>query len=134
MLFLLDAGALINSVSFSFEKGNQYITTPYVDVELKDFKSKLLAQQAIEQGLLSIEAPKQEFLIKANEKLAETNSRISKTDVSVFALALQLKSENKKFTVITDDYSIQNALLKEKINFEDVLRGKIKRPIAFKKK
>jgi rRNA maturation endonuclease Nob1 len=133
LLILIDAGALINSAAFEFVKSNKYLTTALVDSEIKDFKSRLLVQQAIDSGRLSIEAPKNEFLIKANEKLAETNSRISKADISVFALALQLKSEKKKFTVLTDDYSVQNALLREKIKFEGIIRGEIKKPVSFRK-
>jgi len=45
-----------------------------------------------------------------------------------------LKHAKKKFMVLTDDYSVQNALLGEKINFEDILRGKIKKHVTFRKK
>ena len=133
LLILIDAGALLNSSAFQFLKKNKYITTALVDSEIKDFKSRLLVQQAIDAGLLSIENPEKEFLLKANEKLVETNSRISNADISVFALALRLKSEKKKFTVLTDDYSVQNELLREKIKFEGILRGEIKKSVSFRK-
>ena len=134
LLLLIDAGAVINSASFSFDKGKQYVTTPLVDSEFRDFKARLLVQQASDEGLLSIAEPKKEFVKKAEKKLLETNSKVSNADISVFALALQLKHAKKKFMVLTDDYSVQNALLGEKINFEDILRGKIKKHVTFRKK
>ena len=134
LLFVIDAGALIKSTSFVFEKENGYLITSDVDAEIKDLKNRLILQQGIDEGLVSIPKLKPEFVKKAEEKMRSINSRVSKADISVLAIALQLKSEKKPFTVITDDYSIQNLLLKEKIRFESVIRGKIKKTVFFRKK
>ena len=134
MLFVIDAAALLNSSSFVFEKQNTYLITPEVDVEIKDLKNRILLQQGIDAGLVSISEAKEKFSEDARKKLAAINSKVSSADVSVLALSLQLKSGKKRFVVITDDYSVQNLLIKEKIKFEGVIRGGIKKPRTFAKK
>ena len=134
LLFVIDAAALLNSSSLVFEKQNTYLITPEVDAEIKDMKNRILLQQGIDAGLVSISEANEKFSEAARKKLVAINSKVSSADVSVLALSLQLKSEKKQFVVITDDYSVQNLLMKEKIKFEGVIRGGIKKTRVFGKK
>src|SRR3990167_6595280 len=132
LLFILDAGALINASSPSFPEGDKYATTPDVDAEIKDMGGRILVQQEITAGRLRIMQPDKKFIMQARESASALNSRLSPADISVVALAFQLKAEKKKFTVITDDYSVQNILLKECMDFDGVIRGKIKKVRSFR--
>jgi UPF0271 protein len=133
MLFLLDSSAVLNDFSFQFKEEHSYITTPLALDELRDLRSRHLALNALQNGLLKIIEPGAESLKLVEKAVAEKGfSRLSKTDVSLLALAIDLKEQKKKFKLITDDYSIQNFCKLLKIPFESVIRGRIKETIAFK--
>ncbi|MBC7100553.1 NOB1 family endonuclease [Methanothermobacter tenebrarum] len=117
---ILDSSAFIGGYTPSDEKN---YTTPEVTEELKDLKSRILLEKSLEEGKLKIINPKKEYIEKT-EKLAEKSGdilRLSKTDKKIIALTLQLKNENKKVMMITDDYSIQNIMKIIKIPFKSVI-------------
>ncbi|MCR4335690.1 MAG: PIN domain-containing protein [archaeon] len=132
MIYILDSPALLNDENFSFENGNKYFITSNVFNELKDFRSKSLAENAENQGLLTIQDPCPLSVQITNQKCAESGTKISDTDISVIALAIEFRERKTKFVVITDDYSIQNILKKLKINFRGVIQGEIKKHRSFK--
>ncbi|MEM4663061.1 MAG: PIN domain-containing protein [Candidatus Diapherotrites archaeon] len=134
MLYVLDASALINNPFFSFSKRNKYACTLEVLEELRSFEVKALAENALKMNLLRVYKPKHKYK-KGAEKLAKKYGfeRLSKADLSIIALALQLKKERKRFVVITDDYSIQNFLAMRKINYWAPVQGTIKEVISFEK-
>jgi rRNA maturation endonuclease Nob1 len=132
MLFLLDSSAVLNDFSFQFKEEHSYITTPLAFDELRDLRSRHLALNALQNGLLKIKEPGAESIKLVEKKVAEKGfSRLSKTDISLLALGLDLKKEKKKFRLVSDDYSIQNFCKLFKIPFESVIRGRIKETIAF---
>ena len=132
-LFLLDSSAVLNDFNFSFGKESEYATTPEIISEFRDLRSRALVDSALQQGIVSILSPAQEntdFILK----LAAEHGfqRLSRQDISLLSLAVQFKNHKKRFTVITDDYSIQNFCKLLKINFEGVLHEKIKKVISYK--
>jgi len=132
MLFLLDSSAVLNDFSFQFKEEHSYITTPLAFDELRDLRSRHLALNALQNGLLKIKEPGNESIKLVEKAVAEKGfSRLSKTDISLLALAIDLKGEKKKFRLVSDDYSIQNFCKLLKIPFESVIRGKIKETISF---
>ncbi len=132
MLFILDSSAVLNDFSFQFKEEHSYITTPFAFDELRDLRSRNLAENALQNGLLKIREPSAESIKLVEKKVAEKGfSRLSKTDISLLALGLDLKAGKKKFRLITDDYSIQNFCKLLKIPFESVIRGRIKETISF---
>jgi len=132
MLYVLDSSALINNPQFSFEKGMRYACTLEVLEELKSLEVKALAENALKQKLLRVYKPKHKYLKRA-QTIAIRNGfrRISKADLSVLALAFQLKEQRRRFVVITDDYSIQNFLEMYKIKFWPAIQGRISETIYF---
>ncbi len=132
MIYILDSPALLNDENFSFEKGNKYFVTSMVFDELKDFRSKSLAENAQSQELLTVQDPCPLSIQITNQKCAESGTEISDTDISVIALAIEFRERNEKFVVITDDYSVQNILKKLKIKFKGVIQGEIKKHRSFK--
>ena len=107
---ILDSSALINAPVLSFDE--PLITTEKAFKELKSMEARHLANNAIVQGNLKIMEPEKEFLEKINETIEEKGfkGKLSETDKSILALALQMKKQKQSIEVITDDYSIQNFL------------------------
>jgi len=132
MIYILDSPALLNDENFSFEKENKYFITSLVFDELKDFRSKSLAENAQNRELLIVQDPCPLSIQNTNKKCAESGTEISDADISVIALAIEFRERNEKFIVITDDYSVQNILKKLKIKFQGVIQGEIKKYRSFK--
>ena len=132
MLYLIDSSAVLNDFGFEFVPGHKYITTQLAVGEFRDLRSRHLMENALRQKLLSIEEPCKESLKSINETTSKKGfSKLSKTDLSILALAIDLKKQGKKFTLITDDYSIQNFAKILEIPFESAMRGEIGKTIAF---
>ncbi|HLC79430.1 MAG TPA: hypothetical protein VJG83_03285 [archaeon] len=134
MIYLLDAAALLNDESFSFNIKDKYYTTSQVFDEWKDFRSKSLAQNAFSTGSLIIQDPCQLSIQKTFEKSGQSNTVLSDPDISIVALAAEFKERGEKFIVITDDYSVQNVLKKINVKFIGVAQGEIKKHRDFSKK
>ena len=134
MLYVLDASAVLNDFSFSFSPEHSYVVTSEVMDELRDLRSKQLAENALHTGLLRIVSPGEKHSAEAKSLAEEHGFSLSKADLSVLALAMQFKGEGKEFEVVTDDYSLQNFLKMLKIPFSAVIQGEIKRVLSFRKK
>ena len=109
LFYILDASAFING----FEQKSQFnFTVSEITDEVKDLKSKILLDQAIEEGKIIIKEPKEEFIKELNEIISKSGDdlRLSEADKKLLALALDLKEENENIKVLTDDYSMQNVL------------------------
>lgn len=129
---VLDSPRILNDFSFSFrEKG--YYTTNKVIQELIDFRSRLIADQGIQQSFLTIRDPAKSTVQEVIAKSKKINSVLSETDYSVIALALELKREGLNAVIETDDYSLQNLALHLRIEFSPVEREGIKEKKSFKK-
>jgi len=134
MITLIDAAAVLNSLGFSFSEEGNFLTVPEVADEFRDVRSRHLVQNALENGLLKLEQPSDASISKIKALASEHGfSRLSNADVSLLALALDLKVKSKKFLLITDDYSVQNFAKLLGIEFDSVIHGKIEKTISFKK-
>ncbi|MDO5848857.1 MAG: type II toxin-antitoxin system VapC family toxin [Methanobrevibacter sp.] len=130
--YILDASAFING--FPLDTNNNH-TTSEIACEIKDFKSKLIMDNAIEDGKLDIKEPKDEFMDEVERIIAESgdNLRLSLQDKTVIALALEFSGEGGNVKVITDDYTIQNTLKIMNIPFSSILTNGIKEVYNWKK-
>ena len=125
LYYVLDASAFING----FEpKGQFNFTVSLITDEVKDLKSKILLDQAIEEGKIIIKEPKEEFIKELNETISKSGDdlRLSEADKKLLALALDLKSENENIKVLTDDYSMQNVLRILQIPYGSIITEGIK--------
>jgi UPF0271 protein len=125
LYYVLDASAFING----FEpKGQFNFTVSLITDEVKDLKSKILLDQAIEEGKIIIKEPKDEFIKELNETISKSGDdlRLSEADKKLLALALDLKSENENIKVLTDDYSMQNVLKIIDIPYDSIITEGIK--------
>ncbi len=84
---------------------------------------------AIESGKTIILQPQEQFfqqVLEASKDLGDMRY-LSKADMQVLALALELKSEGKTPVVVTDDYSMQNVANKIEIEFTALMTFGIKK-------
>lgn len=118
--YILDASAFING--FILDTNYNYTTAEVVS-EIRDFKSKLVLDIAINDGKLSIVQPGDEFLGEVQSVISESGDvlRLSQQDISIIALALDFSSHGRSVMVISDDYTIQNTLKILDIPFSSIL-------------
>ncbi|MGZ7043463.1 MAG: ribonuclease VapC [Methanobacterium sp.] len=118
--YVLDASAIIGGF---YSKSNSNFTTSEVILEIKDLKSSLLIQSAMENGNLQLEEPDKEDIQKTNKIIESSGDilRLSETDKNIIALALKLKRTGYNPIVVTDDYSMQNSLKIINLPFMSVL-------------
>jgi len=124
-IYVLDASAIIGGF---YSKSNANFTTSEVILEIKDLKSSLLLQSALEDGLIIVEEPENEDIMKINEIIEKSGDilRLSEVDQNLIALALKLKRKGYDPIVVTDDYSMQNTLKTINIPYRSILTEGIK--------
>jgi len=101
---VLDATSFYSGIPFSSQE--QSFTTPLVFEEIKHIKKSHDAVQALlDLGRLKIIEPEQENTNLVLEKAKNTGdfSELSKEDISVIALCVQLNGE-----LVTDDFTVSN--------------------------
>ncbi len=126
MTLVLDSAAFINDSVFS--RDEDCFTVQEVIDELKDFKSKQLAEAAVASGKLKISFVNPVSL-KIVENIADevgSLEHLSEADLKVVALAVQLNAK-----VVSDDFTVQNLCAHIGLPYEGVLRGEIKKKKFF---
>ncbi|MDD5163074.1 MAG: hypothetical protein PHD95_02585 [Candidatus ainarchaeum sp.] len=132
-VLLLDSSAVLNDFNFSFKEEFAYATTSEIVWEIKDLRSKSLLESALQRQLISVFDPKPETVGWVARKTMQSGfQRLSSADLSIIALAVEFREMPEAFTVVTDDYSIQNFCLLLEIPFEPIIQGKISKTISFR--
>lgn len=128
MAAVLDAAAFINAEAL--EREGECYTVRDVLEELKDFKSRSLAEAAIGEGKLKVLEPeKGDFeLVRKKAEFVGSLDVLSLADLKILALALGLKAK-----IVTDDFTVQNLAAHLGMEYEGVMRGKIKRKKTFRR-
>ena len=132
-VFVLDTAVFLNAGTVP-DRGLLY-TTPDVDLEVKNADSKAIFDNAIQTRGLRIEKSSVQSLKEVDSlRIKIRDTKLSQTDCGVIALAMDLAGKKMNPTVLTDDYSIQNACRHARIMCEGVIMGTIKRKKQFAKK
>jgi UPF0271 protein len=124
-IYILDASAIIGGF---YSKSYANFTTSGAISEIKDLKSELLLQSAIEDRHVNIKEPDDEDITEIDEIIESSGDilRLSDVDKSIVALALKFKKKCFDPIVVTDDYSMQNTLKIIGIHYRSVLTKGIK--------
>lgn len=126
LYYVLDASAFING----FEPKSRYnFTVPEITDEVMDLKSKILLNQAIDEGKIIIKEPSPDSVQELNGTISESGDdlRLSDADKKLLALALDLLNDkNANVKVLTDDYSMQNVLKILDIPYDSIITEGIK--------
>ena len=130
--YILDASAFING--FKIISSNNF-TVPEISAEIKDFKSKLNFDMAIEDGKLSIQDVPSEYISSVNDIISGSGDilRLSLPDKKLISLAYMLHEKGRNVKVISDDYTIQNTLKIMNIPYSGVITEGIKGIYNWKK-
>lgn len=122
-VYVLDASAIIGGF---ISKKDNFVTASVVN-EIKDLKSKISLETAIEDGSIKIIEPDAFDLQKVGKVIKESGDilRLSGVDIKLVALGYKLKRESLNPTVVTDDYSMQNVLKIIGIPYRSVLTNGI---------
>ena len=122
MINVLDSSAFM--FGFSFSSSSVAYTTEEVVHEVG--RNRFLRTKIdiyVLQGTLKIMSPPSEYLSKISLATADSSDLkvLSRTDLSIIALALYLKENmNEELTLITDDYSLQNIAYTLGIKFKSM--------------
>ena len=130
--YVLDASAFING--FKIISSNNF-TVPEISAEIKDFKSKLNFDMAIEDGKLSIQDVPSEYISSVYDIISDSGDilRLSLPDKKLISLAYMLHEQGENVKVISDDYTIQNTLKIMNIPYSGVITEGIKGIYNWKK-
>ncbi len=107
---VLDTSAFIGGLD-PFTIREEQVIPPNVEEEVKrNSLRQLRLATAIESGRIKINSPSKHFLDKIQEQATKLGdaSFLSKTDMEVLALALEIKERGDYPEIVTDDFSIQN--------------------------
>ncbi len=116
---VLDTSAFLAGFD-PFSVSEDQATVPSVEEEIRtNSMTWVRFKTAVENGKLRVKAPAEEFWnrVKASATTVGDSYYLSKTDLQILALALELKAAGYKPQILTDDYSIQNVATKMGIEF-----------------
>jgi len=118
-VYVLDASGIIGGFISSKHKN---ITINGVLSEIKDLKSQISLQSALDEGKIMVKEPDNDSVKQVKSAIHNSGDilRLSEVDISLVALAVTLL-KNYHPTVVTDDYSIQNILKILKIPYQGVM-------------
>lgn len=128
-VIVLDTSAFLAGFD-PFSLSVEQVTVPAVEEEIK--RNLIICTRfrtAIENGKLEVKAPRPEFLSGAKifaSKLGDSYL-LSKADIQLLALCLELKAEGYTPQIVTDDYSIQNVATQMGVGFSALATFGIKR-------
>lgn len=109
-VYVLDTSTLLAGIQLMLE-GRMYVTSKVVG-EVIDSENRSKLELAINLGRVEVVEPSDRYIKLARRaalKLGE-HASLSDADISVAALALELKDKGYKVIVLTDDYALQNLL------------------------
>lgn len=106
-VLVLDTSAVIAGVAPGLVDAEQVTVQDVLD-EARDLCSKLELETAVSAGKISVLEPSREALMEVGKKVGQTGDRVSKTDMKLLAVSLDLRRNGDEPELMTDDYAIQN--------------------------
>lgn len=117
-IYILDTSAILSGKPINLDDG-EILTTTGVSKEISPGGKDYFLFQVLLEKKLNIHSPSKDSIKKVNTISLETgdSTRLSDVDKEILALALDVKKQDKKPVIITDDYSIQNIAYTLKLDF-----------------
>lgn len=127
---ILDSVAFI--LGFTQVSEGVAITSSKILEEARYGGAEYRALASREGRMIEVMDPKPEYVERVRRAASEMGEeRLSEADLSVIALALQLKDEGWSTCIITSDYSVQNMASKLKIEAKPILHEGIREVISW---
>lgn len=120
-LYVFDTAAFLSALQLYMYMG-EIVTTPSVIEEVKDSESVSRLGTALAIGRINVRTPSPRHIARAKDTANRMGllEKLSKADIEVLALALELKDEGFRPIVFTDDYDIQTILKFIGIEFRSI--------------
>jgi UPF0271 protein len=118
-VIILDTSAILSGKPIHFSDAT-LVTTPAISDELTPGGKDYQRFEFLKETGLTIHAPSKEALYEVKKTAKETGDdrRLSRADIELLALAIDLNKEpDTDATILTDDYSIQNVATALRIHF-----------------
>ena len=139
-ILIFDTNIFLTGIDFTLIPSRLY-TTPQVIEEIEVFKYKSKNRTilnrilvAVETGKLIVKSPIEKYYHRVEEeaKLTGDFMTLSKADIGVVALAIELKEVKIDDVIIyTNDYSIENLCLHLNLTFQPFYKAGIKKKYYF---
>ena len=128
-VIVLDTSAFLAGYD-PFAVGVMQVTVPAVEEEVR--RNSIICTRfrtAIESGKMKVKAARPEFQGEAREFACKIGDSylLSKADLQLLSLCLELKAEGYAPQIVTDDYSIQNVATQMGVEFLALATFGIKR-------
>ncbi len=106
IIYILDSGAFLRGSQ------NEFADKPCVTVfgvleEMKSLAASIEMDRFLLSGLQVLE-PSAESMEEAESGQKKTQDKVSRTDISLVALALDFRKKKKGAVLVSDDYAVQN--------------------------
>ena len=121
-IFILDTSAFLSGKPLNFNDV-QLITTTNIEKEIKPGGRDYQNYIYLKEKCLIFKKPSKDSLKKIKETLEKTGDidRLSLFDIEILAIALDENNQkNVEVVLLTDDYSIQNVAIYNKIKFKSL--------------
>ncbi|MHC1629130.1 MAG: NOB1 family endonuclease [Candidatus Nezhaarchaeales archaeon] len=131
---VLDTSALLidNAIEY-LQRYHCYTISEVID-EVRTIRHKACVEALLDLKILEVMEPSEEY-VKTVLKIAKATgdvAALSKTDIKILALALQLKDQNANPILLTDDYTVQNLASHFKIAYQSLKTRSIKKRIKWR--
>jgi endoribonuclease Nob1 len=125
---VLDSSAIIHSDNDFTEGG--FVTTNSVLSELISDTVRLVLEQALREGFITVRDPKKEYVEKVKNAAKETGDlqSLSATDIGILALSLETGG-----VLWSDDYAAQNVAKKIGVKYKPTAKEGIKNELVWQK-
>ena len=124
MIKILDASSFIHGYNPTVEDGEHYTTNGILEEVIT---KKDIVELAIEYGKLNIREPLPETIEKVKKMSIKTGDTISKNDMEILALAMDLNG-----VLYTDDYGLQNVAERLNVHVKCIVSEGIKGKFLWK--
>jgi len=119
---VVDTSALLVDNAVQYLQGYHCFTVPKVIEEVKTLRHKAGVEVLLDAKVLDVVEVARDCLREVVEVARKSGdiTSLSKTDLEVLALALQLKRQGRDLVLITDDYTVQNLASRLKIRCRSI--------------
>lgn len=127
---ILDSAVFI--LGFTQASEGIAITSSKILEEARYGGAEYRALASREGRMIQVMDPKSEYVEKIREVVSEMGEeKLSEADLSILALALQLRDEKWSVCIITSDYSVQNLASRLRIEVKPILHKGIREIISW---
>lgn len=131
---VVDANVFLVNNAIQYLQNYRCFTVPEVIDEIKTIKHKVCIEVLLDLRVLNVINPDRSHVEKVLEiaKRSGDISSLSKTDLKILALALQLQEQGLEPLLMTDDYTVQNTASRLNLRWRNVKVDSIKRRVRWR--